>query len=73
MHPWTSSAANRRESSRAIEMIVVKTDRFAEKVLDAAEQLATLGGLAQLVVVCGMLRTQAWLRLRLSRGLLAFE
>jgi hypothetical protein len=68
MHPWNSTAASCREPSHTIEMIAMKTDQFAEKVLDAAEQLATLGGLTQLVLVCGMIRTQAWLQLRTSAG-----
>jgi hypothetical protein len=62
----------RREPSQAIEMMAMKTDQFAEKVLDAAEQLATLGGLTELVLVCGMLRAQAWLHPRLEKALLAF-
>jgi hypothetical protein len=53
-------------------MIAVKADQLAEKVLDAAEQLATLVGLTQLMLVSGMLRTQDWLQPRLVKALLAF-
>jgi|HubBroStandDraft_1064217.scaffolds.fasta_scaffold01666_16 hypothetical protein len=65
--PW-----NGREPRHAIERIAEKTDQFAEKVLDAEEQLATLGGLTQLVLVSGILRIQAWLQPRLVSALLAF-
>jgi hypothetical protein len=72
MRPWNSTAANCRESSHALERIAGKADQFAEKALDTAEQLATLVGLTQLVLVSGMLRTQAWLQPRLVKTWLAF-
>ena len=61
-----------RDARYALEMIALKAEPFARSVIDGAQQLATLAGIAELLLVVGVMRAHAWVRLRATRIGLAF-
>jgi hypothetical protein len=61
-----------RDARFALEMIALKAERAARRVIAGAQELATLAGIAELVLVVEIMRAQAWIRISMTRIELAF-
>jgi hypothetical protein len=61
-----------RDALYTLAIVALKAEYAARCMVDGAKELATLAGIAELVIVVGATRAQAWVRQRTTRIGLTF-